>query len=1025
MLTAEWRHRIERWMEELPRHFYRPLGQFELQGFITKKHIDIEQAAKMKFNPMPEGTYWGAIWEYGWFRGNVRIPEDICGKRIVTKIDTGRESLVFINEKACGAIDRKHKEITLSTDSIPGSEYEILVESYAGNGEKIVHPGPVPPERVAVPDPPDKQGRIGENSFGIWEEEAYQLWIDIEILFQLRGNIDQNSLRVAEIDRALMDFTLIVDYELPYEDRFETFKIARKRLKPLMHCQNGSTVPSMCVFGHAHLDVAWLWPLAETERKCARTFSTQLSLIEEYPEYKFLQSQPHLYQMLKIRYPDIYDKVKAEVDKGSIVPEGGMWLEADTVVTGGESLIRQFIYGKRFFKEEFGVDSKILWLPDVFGYSAVLPQIMLGCGVKYFSSSKIFWAYYGGEPFPFNTFLWEGIDGSRVLVHLCTSSNTTGMNVETIINRWNNRVQKNNISDRMIPFGIGDGGGGPSRDHIEVVRRTENLEGVPKTRMCTPLEFFKNLEEQGTPSARYVGEMYFQAHRGIYTSQAKTKRGNRKSEFALRETEMWGTIAKNIKGFEFSAQTMEKEWKQVLLNQFHDIIPGTSIKRVHDEAEEGYRKVIESAENTMRKAALSLTDSSEKSISVFNSLSYERKVLVELPEGMHGAVDASGNTCPVQKVREDILAEVTVPPCGWTTLYCSKVKKLNTEVKATQNTLENKYMKIKLNDRGEICSILDKRNFIELTSGCCNSFKMYKDVPSRNDAWDINSMYDQTPVELDSKADFEIVANGPVMASVRVRGKLNDSYLTQDIKIYHNSRRIDFVTTIDWKEDHKLLKVNFPVNYYSDESVQEIQFGYVKRPVHKSRQYDADRFEVYNQKWTAIMEEAGGAAVINDSKYGVNVADSSINLTLLKSPLAPDMYADRGKQEFTYSLYTWDGSFLKSNIIHEAYDINCPVLTVPGGAGEMSVFSVNNLNVIIDSVKPAEDGSDDVIIRLYESKKSKSRCTLTTGLSFSGAVQTDMLENYQKDLEISKNKISLDFKPFEIKTVRLKTGCRK
>ncbi len=364
----------------------------------------------------------------------------------------------------------------------------------------------------------------------MWQEDVYQLWVDVETLYQIRENVDRDSLRVAEIDRALRDFTVIVDYERPRAEMLETVRACRRRLAPLLACVNGSTAPTMFAFGHAHLDVAWLWPLAEMERKIARTMATQLALMAEYPEYKFLQSQPHLYRVVKTRYPELYARIRTAVEAGQLIPEGGTWVEPDTNIPGGESLIRQFIYGRRFFQEEFGVACKLLWLPDVFGYSGALPQIMRGCGIRYFSTQKIFWSYNGGDPFPYNTFTWEGIDGSEVFVHLHNDySSRTGP--AAVIQRWNERVQKDGFSTRLFPFGWGDGGGGPTRDHLEFLRREGDLEGVPRVIIASPLAYFEDHEAKGWPDERYVGELYFQAHRGTYTSQARTKRGNRLRDF--------------------------------------------------------------------------------------------------------------------------------------------------------------------------------------------------------------------------------------------------------------------------------------------------------------------------------------------------------------------------------------------------------------------------------------------------------------------------------------------------------------
>ncbi|NLO82298.1 MAG: alpha-mannosidase [Clostridiales bacterium] len=1023
-LNAEWRHRVLAWKEELTRHFYTPLGEIEWEGFTTQQQLTYHQALECDFKPMPTGTKWGAKWEYGWFKGYITLPEEAVGRRIVLRIDVGGESAIYVNGRNAGAKDNEHNEVTLTMSGTPGEQYQILVEAYAGHGPRIVRTGPTPPDRVTVPEPGPTQAVVGTSTYGIWEEDVYQLWLDVQTLFEIRENLDPDSLRVAEIDAGLKDFTLIVDFELPYEEMMKTIRAGRERIKPLLECVNGSTAPTLFAFGHSHIDVAWLWHLAETERKCVRTFATQLALMEEYPEYKYLQSQPHLYMMVKQHYPELYERIKEAVRKGQFIPEGGMWVEADTNISGGESLIRQFIHGKRFFMEEFGVDSKLCWLPDVFGYSAALPQIMKGCGIKYFSTQKIFWgAYTGGDPFPYNTFIWEGLDGSEILVHLHNDYNSR-TNPATLIKRWNERVQKDGMATHLVPFGYGDGGGGPTRDHLEYLRRTKDLEGVPRTRICHPLEFFYDLEKRGSTNNRYVGELYFQAHRGTYTSQARTKLGNRKSEVALREAELWGVAAKSFKNYNLPSQTLDQAWKLLLLNQFHDIIPGSSIQRVYEEAEADYQKIISTAQQVAQEAAVQLLDeSSAQAITVFNSLSWNRKAVVTLPKDFRGAVSADGQSLPAQESEDGVMVEVEVPSCGWTTLYPAEPEKVENTLKVDSRSLENELLRIEFNDKGEIISIFDKEINRELAAGPCNSFKMYKDVPGNWDAWDIDSMYSQTPVELESDASFEIISSGPLMASIRVKRMLNNSLMTQDIILRRNSRRVDFVTTIDWKESHKLLKVAFPVDIHTNEGVHEIQFGHISRPNHKSRPFDADRFEVCNHKWSAIMEQNRGFAVLNDCKYGVNVLGNSINLTLLRAPLAPDMNADKGFQHFTYSFYAWNGCFMESDVIQEAYDLNYPVMAVEGAVEKSaSLFSLDASNIILETVKPAEDGSNDIILRLYEAKRTATRCILTTAFPVVAAEQTDMLENSEKALDVQGNKICLDFRPFEVKTVRIKMG---
>jgi alpha-mannosidase len=1004
-LTKEWQYRIENWQEALWKATYRSLGSIQLAGFTTTQQLSAEQALTGEFLPMLPGTPWGSKWEYGWFKGQLVLPDAAAGKRIVVRLEPGGESLVWINGRVEGSIGWAHKEITLTQNAQPGSAYDFLVEAYAGHGRITVGDGPNPHGYQTVPETPACQTKVGTSTFGIWLEEVYQAALDFTTLYELRGRLDPLSLRVAEIDEGLKEATLIIDPELPEDEMLETIRAGRALLKPLLECTNGTTMPTLFAFGHAHIDVAWLWPLQETERKMARTAINQLALFEEYPEFRFLQSQPHLYWMLEDKYPELAGRFKAALQSGNLIADGAMWVEADTNISGGESLIRQVLYGRQYFQDALGVDSRVLWLPDVFGYSGALPQILKGCGVKGFTTQKITWAYNGGEPFPYNTFWWEGIDGSAIPAHIFTDYNSQ-TRPNAVMDRWTTRLQPNGISTMIFAFGYGDGGGGATRDHLEFLRRSQDLEGLPRVKMASPEEFFDDMVARGLPKERYVGELYFQAHRGTYTSQAKTKQGNRKSEFALREAELWGTAARALKDFAFTPQTLTSPWRKIMLNQFHDILPGSSIGRVYEEAEALFAEVIEEAGQIARSAASTLVDGSSDSCTVFNSLSWPRKVLVE----------TAGS--PV---------EVIVPACGWAPLPSAAQEAAGSFASAGQTDdgsffLENQHLRAMFNPRGEVVSVWDKQSRRETMAGAGNRLCLYKDVPDNFDAWDIDSSAELAPVNTDEPVSIQVLASGPLVARLALSRSLSRSTVTQTISLRRDSHRIDFATTVDWQETHRLLKVAFPVNIYTNEAVSEIQFGHLRRPNHRSRPFDADRFEICNHKWTALVEENRGAAVLNDSKYGLSVLGNVINLTLLKSATAPDMNADKGIQNFTYALYAWNGSLADSDVVREAYDLNVPALVIPGTATEASLFNLDAPNIIIETVKPAEDGSNDVIVRLYESKRTAAYCHLTTSLPFTAAFQTNMMEEEGVPLSITEGQVALDFRPFEIKTVRLSLG---
>ncbi len=1030
-LNPEWRRRIENWRNALPRLFYSELGELELSNFTTDGSMLPGEAKKKAFKKIKPGDVWGTEWQLGWFKGTVAVPKNAKGQRIVLKLETGgMESIIWVDDVSRGARDNSGRELLLTAKAKGGEQFEILAETFGGN-PRTAGGGPHPEWFQAGVHNPAPQ-RLGRSTFGIWNENLYQLWLDIECLLQLRDGIaDKESLRVAEIDDALKAMTLTVDLELPVTSRDKTVQAGREILAKVLSCHNGSTAPMMSCFGHSHIDVAWLWTLEETERKCVRTFSNQLALMEQYPEYKFLQSQAYLYDRVKTLYPDLYERIKKAVKRGQWIVEGSMWVEADTNISGGESLIRQFVKGKKFFKDEFGVDTEIMWLPDVFGYSGAVPQIMKGCGIKWFSTQKIFWTYNGADPFPYNIFWWQGIDGTKMLSYLHNDYNSQ-TTPNALFARWRERVQKDSIHNgRLVPFGYGDGGGGATREHLEFLRREADLEGLPKTQIVEPKVYFKAIDEKAALPT-WVGELYYQCHRGTYTSQAKTKLGNRKSEVALHELEFWGGIAQALNKAEYPAEAADRLWKGVLLNQFHDIIPGSSIHEVYETAERLYASIQDEANALTAKAIETLVHPSKKKVSYFNSLSFDRWAVVVLP--FAGAKDANGELIPVQKLNGLTYAEVYLPACGWTTLTEAKpyTGERNDYVKATKTLLRNNIVEFSFNSLGELTSARNVGSEQEFMSAPGNSLRMYKDVPGAYDAWDIDSMYKQTPFELDQKAKVEVISQGPVFGMLRVTRLLHESPFVQQIILSANSAHLLFQTEVDWNESHKMLKVNFPVNVHADDALHEIQFGHVARPTHATRPYDANRFEVCNQKWTALVEGGQrGAAIVNDCKYGVNVEGNSMNLTLLRSPLAPDHTADKGVQKFTYAFTMWEPED-EPNYVNLAvtlgYELNYPVQPMLGDAGEeCSLLRCDKANIILECLKPAEDGSGDLILRLYESNNVFTNCTIHLDLPFTKLYETNMLEENGVEVPFEKGdcdcccaEINLAFRPFEIKTLRLK-----
>jgi len=651
-MHSQWQARLEHWLRTLKDDLYIPLERIDVEAFCTMEQLTAEEAMGREFTPMAPGAPWGHTWEYCWMRGSVVLPQSAAGRRVVMNLQTGGETTVFVDGRSFGTyraewIDQPHHYIVdncLTTCGEAGRRYDLLLEAYAGHFFPHVAnsgsaTGPVLPGSFRDPVGDGLRRTLGEISFGLWNEDAYQLYIDLETLRQLGEMVDPESLRADRIADALERATLLIEFEQPLEERVESYRAARTAIEPALKAVNGSTAPVFYAVGNAHIDLAWLWPMAETIRKTSRTFAAQLRLLEEYPEYRYLQSQPAAYEMCREHYPELFERIVAAAKRGQWIAEGAMWVEPDTNMTSGESLIRQIVHGKRYYRDVFDVDSVVLWLPDTFGYSAALPQILKGTGVKYLVTQKIFWTYNEGERFPYHYFAWQGADGTKIDTFLPTSY-TYRTDPREICETWNKRVQKRGLDAFLLPFGYGDGGGGPTRDHVEFLRREADLEGMPRVKIEGPVEFFEALEARGGPSRTYVGELYFSAHRGVYTTQAAIKRGNRKGELALREAELWGALAM-ARGAEYPLSRMDAAWKRLLLNQFHDILPGSSIARVYEEARRDHRWILDEAEAVLEDALKTLVQG--EGTTVFNSLSFERTGLVRLPEAYaRGAVTDSG-----------------------------------------------------------------------------------------------------------------------------------------------------------------------------------------------------------------------------------------------------------------------------------------------------------------------------------------------------------------------------------------------
>ena len=1019
-LGRQWDNRLKIWDNAFLEHFYQPIGELKIQGFTTMEQLSLDFAKAAEFEDFEPGKKWGKKWEYGWFRTTFTIPEEAQGKHIVCTLGVAPEMLVFVNNEEAGSIDKQHFFITLSQCARAGETYEIYAEGYAGHGPRMENAGIWSRDSVPVPEPPASQCTIGRSTYGVWNEDMFLAYADYHTLYELWKKLPESSLRAMEIGKALQEFTYKADFELPEPQRTQSVVAAREILKPLLAKKNGDTAVKYTVFGQSHLDLAWLWTHEETKRKSARTYSNQLALMEKYPEYRFLLCSPTVLENLKAYYPNLYKRVQEKVKTGQFIPEGAVYIESDTNLPNGESLIQQFVRGKRWFKQEFDVDSKMAWMPDTFGFSGALPQIMKGCEVPYFATQKLLRSDPECEQFPYNIFWWEGIDGSKVLSHIYKKNNAQ-FTPDGLITRWeDDRNQKENIDGMFFPFGFGDGGGGPTEIMMETYLRCKDLEGLPRCEMASPIDYFEEIDISNVENT-YYGELYLAWHRGTYTTQAKIKKGVRKAEFALREAQYLAGLLrikqaklseKELRVLEEAIQQIEENWQILLFQEFHDILPGTGIHKVCEEAVEALDEVIKSSKELAQKLLLILAGGT----AIFNSLSWDRHV---------------GNG--------DI-----IPACGYQK-YCKDLSELpvmrqNVKVVPTMEDGQISEVKIEhplyyatVDSQGRIISLINRVTKYELAEEPLNALKMYQDINVDYDAWELGSMYQKVPVDLDGKVTLSVEekTNSDNSSKVIIHATREETYFTmhQDIVFDEQSMWIDFKTKINWHERHRILKVDFPTTIYTKEAIEEIQFGYVKRPTHKSRQYEKDMYETSHHKYAALTDGRNGFALLNDCKYGISAEDSRMSLTLLKAPVMPDMTADMGEHELSYAIYLFDGAFQDSDVPQMGYEYNLTPTIVDdvemeeSTVMEESFFQVESPSVMIDTCKPAMDMGNGVVLRMYEYMGSAVSARLYVPAEVQKIFATNMLEDKKCELPITKagNKqyVDIAFGAFEIKTLLL------
>lgn len=964
-----------------------------------------------------------------WFRADVTVPESFDGKplwmHVCTQIDEWDDAknpqfLLFVDGKVTQGIDMNHRDVLLTRCAKAGETYRLELQAYTG----ILHT-----EFNLIVDlreiDPEIQG----------------LYYDLAVPLQAFPRLEPDGKPRRDLERVLNDAVNLLDLRHPYDGNFyQSVSEARAFLKQALYTDlaGDDDVIATCI-GHTHIDVAWWWTVAQTREKVCRSFATVLKLMEEYPDYKFMSSQPQLYYFLKERYPELYEQIKKRVAEGRWEPEGGMWVEADCNLTSGESLVRQFLYGKRFFKEEFGVDNRILWLPDVFGYSGALPQIMAKCGIDYFMTTKLAWNQF--NKMPYDTFRWRGIDGTEILTHLITTlgvgqdekdffTTYNGMlHPDAILGGWHRYQQKDINNDILISYGYGDGGGGPTREMLETSSRMDKgIEGVPKVRQAFARTYFDELKERVEGNKRlptWEGELYFEYHRGTYTSMARNKRSNRKAELHMMDLELLGVLADPKVAYPDAE--LDGLWHGILINQFHDILPGSSIHEVYEVTKKEYEE-MEAQISVLTDERVRALICEGEGVTVLNTTGFERDDVVELGDcGAEALLDENGSVYPVQQTRKGAVAFVKdLPSKGYKTFgkVSAGEEKRPFCLSPDSHALETPFYQVVFDKNGCIGQIYDKENDRNVLKPgeAGNLMRVYEDKPIYYDNWDVDIYYTEKFWDVTDLRGFSWVEMGPVRATLRLERQFSHSTITQEIHFYADLRRIDFETTVDWKEHQSLLKVHFPVDVHTDEATFEIQYGNVTRKTHRNTSWDKARFESCGQKWMDVSEGHYGVSLLNDCKYGHSVKDSCIGLTLIKSGTEPNPTTDQEMHFFTYSLYPHAETWKAAGTVPQAFFLNQPALVSKGGKpGEsFSLASLNVPNVVLETVKKAEDG-DGVILRMYECENARTPVTLTFNRPFASAESCNCLEEPDGEpVKVDGNKVSFLVKPFEIKTIRIR-----
>lgn len=962
-------------LNKLRQSIYTPIISLEASVCRSKEPIPFSHVKKMRFERIKTGDSWGGFFDCAWFKfsGNIDFLQT---ESLVAIIDVGAEGCIYNEYDAVQGITNVLGTVDLF-QSVSGKKVIPLSRISCVNNGKILFYADCGNNGRAGKS--SGQARFKRADICVVRQDILDLYYDILACYQLLSAVNDNAQKreiKAHINKAI---------SLAHNTDSESILKARNALSKMF---DGKYKQDFTVYavGHGHLDLAWLWPVRETKRKAIRTFSNAIFESEQCPNYVFNGSQPQQYEFIKEKSPELFEKIKQAVERGNIEPQGGMWVEPDTNLPCGESLIRQCFYGKNFFKQEFQKDVKTLWLPDVFGYTAALPQIIKKCGMDSFMTIKLSWNNINA--FPYHTFIWNGLDDSKVLVHMPPEGDYNSNATPYAFEKTYRQYKEKNVSDiALMSFGIGDGGGGPGEYHVNMAKRCEGLRYIPKVKMSSSEKFFDELKKETSKYPEYKGELYLEKHQGTYTTQSRVKKNNRQCEALLHFAEWICTMA-YMRGKAYPHKEFEGIWKEVLLYQFHDILPGSSIHRVYEECNARY-EILKSKLNGIIDDSISYLSTDEGGYSAINPVDFERNGFIK-----HNGEWYQYALAPYSSGR----LEKAVSPVG---------------IGFSKNVIENESLKVTFDAKGQIINIFDKNHKYNCVGSSFNAVRIYKDrfVHPYN-AWDIDINYTkQKPQDMKLAGSREYRDGNSVVRENRF--VYNKSVLKQRVILTENCPYIMVENEVDWHETHKMLRIDAYPKNFSEKVLCDIQFGNIERSTKTDNKIDYAQFEVPAHKWVDVYDGKYGVAILNDCKYGHRVKDGLISLNCLRSPVYPDKTADRGEHTFTYAIYPHSEKPMESELVKIGYELNNPLRIVSKCTDIKPIFNCDNSNIIIETVFVNDKGN--IAVRMYETAGAKTVARVNTNINFNSVKQTNMIFENAVDVDLD----AVTFRPFEIKTLEV------